>query len=130
MISTAPPIGFDRFIQLNWVAAALRVRNGLADLDDLNALLDASGLGKEAKIKTRTKLNALVLEPRSELSDFVSRGVSLWSDASSRQDTACFAWGAALVTYPYFGKVAEFTGRLIALQGVLSLAIFPRGAVT
>lgn len=76
MISTAPPIGFDRFIQLNWVAAALRVRNGLADLDDLNALLDASGLGKEAKIKTRTKLNALVLEPRSELSDFVSRGVS------------------------------------------------------
>ena len=121
MISTAPQIGFDRFIQLDWVAAALRVRNGLADLDDLDALLDAAGLGKEAKIKTRTKLNALVLEPRSELAEFIGCGVGLWSEANSRQDIACFAWGAALAAYPYFGKVAEFTGRLTAMQGDCSM---------
>jgi hypothetical protein len=45
MIPTAPQIGFDRFIQLDWVAAALKVRAGMASLDELNELLDAAGLG-------------------------------------------------------------------------------------
>jgi hypothetical protein len=44
MIPTAPQIGFDRFIQLDWVAAALKVRAGVASLDELNELLDAAGL--------------------------------------------------------------------------------------
>jgi hypothetical protein len=38
----SPQIGFDRFIQLDWAAAALNIRAGVAGLDDLNALLDAS----------------------------------------------------------------------------------------
>lgn len=121
MHSHSPQFGFDRFIQLDWVAAALNVRNGRTDLEDLNARLEAAGLGSEAKVKTRTKLKALVLEPRTELVEFIGRGVRLWSKAESRQDIACFAWGAALATYPYFGKVAEITGRLTAMQGDCSM---------
>jgi hypothetical protein len=121
MIPTAPQIGFDRFIQLDWVAAALKVRAGLASLDELNELLDAAGLGNEAKIKTRTKLNALVLEPRPDLADFIDRGIGLFASAKPQQEAACFAWGSALATYPYFGKVAEFTGRLTAMQGDCSM---------
>jgi hypothetical protein len=49
MIPTAPQIGFDRFIQLDWVAAALKVRAGVASLDELNELLDAAGLGKRPR---------------------------------------------------------------------------------
>jgi hypothetical protein len=49
MIPTAPQIGFDRFIQLDWVAAALKVRAGMASLDELNELLDAAGLGVAAR---------------------------------------------------------------------------------
>ena len=78
MIPTAPQIGFDRFIQLDWVAAALKVRAGMASLDELNELLDAVGLGKEAKAKTRTKLNALALEPRTDLADLIDRGVHIF----------------------------------------------------
>lgn len=121
MIPTAPQIGFDRFIQLDWVAAALKVRAGVASLDELNELLDAAGLGNEAKIKTRTKLIALVLEPRSDLVDFINRGIELFSSSKPEQESACFAWGSALATYPYFGKVAEFTGRLTAMQGDCSM---------
>lgn len=121
MIPTAPQIGFDRFIQLDWVAAALKVRAGTASLDVLSELLDTAGLGNEAKIKTRTKLNALVLEPRSDLVDFIDRGIGLFSGAQPQQDAAGFAWGSALATYPYFGKVAEFTGRLTAMQGDCSM---------
>lgn len=121
MIPTAPQIGFDRFIQLDWVTAALKVRAGVASLDELNQLLDAAGLGNEAKIKTRTKLNALVLEPRADLVDFIDRGIGLFADAKPQQEATYFAWGAALAAYPYFGKVAEFTGRLTAIQGDCSM---------
>ena len=122
MNSPAPRIGFDRFIQLEWVAAALLVRAGKANLDELNALLAASHLGKEAKAKTRTKLNALCMEPRTELADFIGRGVIHFSNAGAPDDIAPFAWGAAIATYSYFGKVAEFTGRLTSIQGDCSTA--------
>jgi hypothetical protein len=121
MIPTAPQIGFDRFIQLDWVAAALKVRAGVASHDELNDLLCAASLGKEAKIKTCTKLNALVLDPRADLVGFIDRGICLFAEAKLPQDAACFAWGSALAAYPYFGKVAEFTGRLSAIQGDCSM---------
>jgi hypothetical protein len=122
MNSSAPQIGFDRFIQLDWVAAALLVRAGKNNLDTLHALLAVSALGKEAKAKTRTKLNALCLEPRTELTDFINRGVNQFSNASAPDKVALFAWGAAIATYSYFGKVSEFTGRLTSIQGDCSTA--------
>lgn len=116
MISTSPQIGFDRFIQLDWVAAAFKVRAGIANLNELNELLDAAGLGKEARAKTRTKLNALGLQPRQDLADFVDRGVGLFKEGQNIS-VAAFAWGIAIATYPFFGKVTEITGRLTAIQG-------------
>jgi len=117
MIPTPPQIGFDRFIQLDWVAAALNVRAGVASLDDLDEILDAAGLGTAAEAKTRTKLNALVLKPKPELVAFIDRGVQITKGTADMGEIAAFAWGAAVVTHPYFGKVAEFIGRLTAIQG-------------
>jgi len=117
MNTSAPQIGFDRFIQLDWVAVALKVRAGTASLDELNELLDTVGLGKEAKAKTRTKLNALVLEPRAGLTDFIDRGAQIFKATENVGDLSTYAWGAAIATYPYFGKVAEFIGRLMSIQG-------------
>ena len=116
MNSSAPQIGFDRFIQLDWAAAALNIRSGTAGLDDLNALLDAAALSVEAKKKTRTVLNRLWLQPRIELVDFADRGVALYKSQSGLP-VATLCWGVAIATYPFFGKVAELVGRLSALQG-------------
>jgi hypothetical protein len=121
-IAKAPQIGFDRFIQLDWVAAALKVRVGNATPDELDQLLSTAGLGIEAKAKTRTKLNALALEPRAHLVDFIDRGAKLFAGVGAAVDVAPFAWGAALAAYPYFARVAEFTGRLTAIQGDCSVA--------
>ncbi len=116
MNSSAPKIGFDRFIQLDWVAAALNVRAGVAGLDDLNALLDAAELGVEAKRKTRTVLNRLWLEPRAELVDYADRGVAI-RKSQPDMPVAALCWGMSVATYPFFGKVAELVGRLSAIQG-------------
>ena len=72
MNSKKPQIGFDRFIQLDWAAAALRVRAGVSNLDELTELIDATHSGPEAKKKTRTVLNRLWLEPRPDLADFAA----------------------------------------------------------
>lgn len=116
MNSTSPQIGFDRFIQLDWVATALNVRAGVASLPDLIELLDAAGLGKEAKAKTRTKLNTLALQPRQDLADFTDRGVGLLKKELDIPFVA-LAWGMAISSYPFFGKIAEITGRLTSIQG-------------
>lgn len=117
-----PQIGFDRFIELTWVEMAINVRRGASGLNELNTILDAAGLGKEAKSKTRTKLNALGLEPRADMADFIDRGISCCRATDPDGDLRAFAWGAAVATYPFFGKVAEFTGRLTSLQGDCSVA--------
>src|SRR5437899_2900808 len=116
MTSSAPKIGFDRFIALNWVALALRVRAGDATDTELDALLEADGLTLAAKKKTRTVLNRLWLEPRAELVDFVDRGVLLHKSRPEVPITS-LCWGAAIATYPFFGKVAELVGRLSSIQG-------------
>lgn len=115
-MTTAPRIGFDRFISLEWATAALKVRAGALLLEDLETLLDAAGLGAAARTKTRTVLNRLWLEPRAELVDYADRGVAIYKAYPGAQ-VAALHWGMAVATYPFFGKVAELIGRLSVLQG-------------
>jgi hypothetical protein len=116
MMASVPRIGFDRFVSLEWAMAALKVRAGAARLEDLQALLDAAGLGAAARTKTRTVLNRLWLEPRVELVKYADRGVAIFKARPDVPVTALH-WGMAVATYPFFGKVAELIGRLSALQG-------------
>jgi len=116
MTLSVPQIGFDRFIQREWVAAALKARAGACALEELNELLDAAGLGLAARKKTRTVLNRLWLEPRPELANYADRGVAIFS-ADPSVSASILSWGMAISTYPFFGKVAELVGRLSALQG-------------
>jgi hypothetical protein len=116
MTQAGPQIGFDRFIHRDWVSAALRVRAGLSEIQDLNELIASSHSGDAAKKKTRTVLNRLWLEPRPELVEFADRGVQIYREAPDTS-VAVLGWGMAIATYPFFGKVAEIVGRLTALQG-------------
>lgn len=116
MKSTAPKIGFDRFIQLDWATTALKTRAGSGSIEELNGLLDAAELTVAAKKKVRTVLNRLWLEPRPELADFASRGVEIYRAKADAPDAA-LNWGMAIATYPFFGKVADLVGRLTSLQG-------------
>lgn len=116
MKMSAPRIGFDRFISVEWATTALKVRAGTAQLDDLEAVLEAAGLGTAARTKTRTVLNRLWLEPRLELKSYADRGAAIFK-AHPDVPAAAMHWGMAVATYPFFGKVAELIGRLSALQG-------------
>lgn len=116
MHPATPQIGFDRLVQLDWAATAIKVRAGKLTRDTLSELLAAAGLGKEAAAKTRTKLNALFLAPQPSLADFAARGIQL-SKNDENAEVPAVSWGMAIASYHFFGKVAEFTGRLTSIQG-------------
>lgn len=116
MTSAPPKIGFDRYLALEWVVSAIRVRAGSEMEDNLESLLEADELTLAAQKKTRTVLNRLWLAPRPELVDFADRGVALYKSQKSLP-VASLCWGMAIATYPFFGKVAELVGRLSSLQG-------------
>lgn len=125
MSRPAPRIGFDRFIDLDWAAAAVRTRAGFCSMHDFDELLNQAVAGQAANQKTRAVLNRLWLNPGPELADFASRGIDIYRKAP---DTSIFAltWGMALAAYPFFGKVSEIVGRLTALQGHCSLVAVHR----
>jgi hypothetical protein len=116
MAAPAPQIGFDRFIHVDWMTAALDVRAGGSSLDELSAMLEAAGLSVAATKKTRTVLNRLWLEPRPDLAALAARGIEIHRSAPG-VPVAALSWGMAIASYPFFGKVAELVGRLSALQG-------------
>lgn len=114
--ASAPRIGFDRFLALDWVSAAMRVRAGIGSRDELVQQLDEAGLTLAARKKTLTLLNRLWLEPRAELGAFSERGIEAWKGGQGIPPAA-LAWAMTVAAYPFFAKVAELVGRLTALQG-------------
>lgn len=116
----APHIGFDRFIPLAWANLALGVRAGLELPEALPALLAREEAGLAGRKKSRSILRGLWLEPRAGLAEFADRGAALAIRAAGqdgRPAAAALCWGMAMAAYPFFGKVAEAAGRLLALQG-------------
>ncbi len=113
---TTPHIGFDRFIHLDWVTAAMNARAGTGSSDEVTALLAAASASPEVRKKTRTVLNRLWLEPWQELADYADRGIAIYKQDPLVQ-VQTLTWGMAIATYPFFGRVAELVGRLSALQG-------------
>lgn len=94
----------------------MEVRAGLAEPNELEAMLDEAHSGLAAKKKTKTVLNRLWLEPRKEVEPFAQGAVEHFQSVPSTSPAA-LTWGMAIVTYPFFAKVAEIIGRLTSLQG-------------
>jgi hypothetical protein len=112
----APHIGFDRFIPLDWVACALRVRAGTETSEMLEALISQKEPSEASRKKTRSVLKGLWLAPRADLTSFADRGAELLAEVGASAVPA-LCWGMAISANPFFGKVAEVTGRLTAIQG-------------
>jgi len=113
---SAPQIGFDRFIPIDWAACALQVRTGAKSAETLEALIGATEPSEHSRKKTRSVLRGLWLEPRTDLIAFADRGIGILKEAGETAVPA-LCWGMAIAAYPLFGKVAELIGRLTSIQG-------------
>lgn len=109
-------IGFDRYVQLNWCAAALEVATGVKTVEQAKEEIASVLTGLDSRRKTFDILKRLWISPLPEYSNFVERGLELFKHYGQRSVTP-LNWGCAMVTYPFFGHTSEITGRLISMQG-------------
>jgi hypothetical protein len=114
--SSVPHIGFDRFIPLDWATCALRVRAGQERSETLEVLIGEKERSEASRKKTRSVLKGLWLAPRADLIPFADRGAELLGKVEASAVPA-LCRGMAISAYPFFGKVAELTGRLTSIQG-------------
>jgi len=120
MNSPGPLIGFDRYVELAWCVQTLEVATGKASQEQLKELVASALPGPESQRKTLDVLKRLSTKPFPYLSDFIGRGLEIYGALGSSAALPV-AWGAAIASYPFFGKTAETTGRLLDLQGDCSI---------
>ena len=126
-------IGFDRRVELGWLdAAAGHVAAGQDAratrqklFDSLEGVIAGGRKHGSACDKTINVLSKTWSTVPEELVTLRDRGLELLPSLSPAERVALH-WGILLATYRFFGDVAEGTGRLLALQGSLTLAQLTR----
>lgn len=127
-MSRTEQVGFSQRIQLAWLeqtAALLLAGNDKRQIQAaLHELLhDKLSKDSEARWGNRGKavtilLNTWVSVPPA-LKGLRDNGLELWR-ALPLQDHLPLHWGMSMAAYPFFGAVAETTGRLLQLQGTVA----------
>jgi hypothetical protein len=122
-------IGFDRRLRQEWLDAIASKRSAGGTTRELrrfgHKLLRADCPADEARGKTLTVLFHLWVDVPVKAVAIRDDACKLLDDLEPRQRTALH-WGLGLATYPFFRDVADSTGRLLALQGSVSLAQIQR----
>ena len=113
-------IGFDRHVQLDWCELTLEAAIGSKTTEDVKDQISTKLTGAESRRKTFDILKRLWLQPIEGCEDFSSRGIELYRKIGAGS-VSPLSWGSAMVTYPFFGKTAEITGRLLSIQGDCSI---------
>ena len=127
-MSNRTSIGFDRKVDLAWLdAVASRVAAGATEEEVrsyLWRLLDGAVAGegkRSARGKTVTVLSHIWSQVPEEARALRDRAVRLLPKVPPVHRVALH-WAMALATYPFFADVATTVGRLLALQGDVTLA--------
>lgn len=123
-------VGFSQRVQLDWMRyAADLVAAGNAPAEIEEALQDLlSGklsVGGKAERGNREKAITIILKtwvrPPPEIQALRDDGLVLLRELPKVERIAVH-WGLAMAVYPFWGAVAETTGRLLRLQGTAAAA--------
>lgn len=120
MTTKVPLIGFDRYVDIDWCRSALDAAATQSSVEVVRDQVASMLPGIESQRKTLDVLKRLSTKPFEHLADFIGRGIAIYKRLG--QDTVLpLVWGAAIASYPFFGKTSETAGRLLALQGDCSI---------
>jgi hypothetical protein len=123
------PVGIDRIVQPDWLetvaqmyiagSPAKEIANGVHRL--LEGKLSSGKGGRGSLEKTVTVLMRTWVTPPRELIPLRDDGIKLLQKLSEELHPAVH-WGMLIAAYPFWGAVAETTGKLLSLQGTATMA--------
>jgi hypothetical protein len=129
-VSQTKQIGFSQRIQLAWLeqtAALLLAGNKKEEIQAAlhEFLQDKLSKDSDARWGNRGKAVSVLLNTWVSVPPVIKglrdNGLELWRDLSL-PDHLPLHWGMSMAAYPFFGAVAETTGRLLQLQGTVAAA--------
>lgn len=125
-------IGFDRDIKLDWLdMVATQVSLGRTNQEvreSIHKMLEETtpdGMAKAARVKTTTVLLHTWSQVPENARGLRDRIAAVLAELDSQERLAAH-WSMCIATYPFFLDVAANVGRLIGLQGEVSLASLRR----
>lgn len=127
-------VGYNRTVRLRWLeyTAQLKskghteqkIRESLREM-----LRDQLSVGRDPKRGSREKTITLLIKTWvrvcKDIEAFRDDGLHLFGETSPREHLALH-WGMTMAAYPFWRVVAETTGRLLRLQGVVTAAEIQR----
>ena len=132
-MSTGPrAIGFDRKVRLGWLdATASWAAQGMSAAEirsKLDLLLEGEVAGEAARKKTKGVLLRSWLLVPDHLRALRDEGLSIMAERSDL-DRLPFHWGMVCSNYPVVWETASAVGRLLDLQGSVSVAQVRRRSI-
>ena len=123
------PIGIDRRLQLTWLeSAANMVMAGTTNKEIAQTLhqmlmdkLSSGEGGRGSLEKTVTNIMKIWVTTPMSLRPSRDEGLKMLQSSSPGGKLAVH-WGMTIAVYPFWGVVADITGRLLRLQGSASMA--------
>ena len=125
MMDRYTQIGFSQRVRLEWFEHAARLvsaGNAPAEIEAAlqDVLSDKLSVGGTAERGNREKAISILLKiwvrPPGDIEPLRDDGLKLLQDLPDAQHAAVH-WGLSMAVYPFWGAVAETTGRLLRLQG-------------
>lgn len=114
--SLLPSVGFDRYIELEWVNYALDLAIAGGDSGEMKNWLSKRIQGKDAMRKTLNLLTNIWLREYPETRHLRDEGLAL-ARLFSQNEYIVFHWGMALANFSFFAQTVAIIGRLIRIQG-------------
>jgi hypothetical protein len=125
-------LGFDRTIALEWLdATAAKVADGASDAEVRTYLMEVlkgevAGTGAHGAIgKTVTVLSHIWSRVPPECAPLRARALRALPTVEA-PDRLALHWAMAMATYPFFSDAAAVVGRVLRLQGEVSLPAVTR----
>jgi len=121
-------IGLDRLVRLEWLETATRLIMSGSEASEVGAVLreELKGAFRSSNPSVRGSLDKTItivmktwVRPIPELVPLREDGLKLLASLPSRCHAAVH-WGMIMAAYPFWGVVAAYVGRLLALQEVIS----------
>ncbi|MBU2886744.1 hypothetical protein KO507_13300 [Gilvimarinus agarilyticus] len=127
MSKNKPLVGFDRYVEVQWMdQAACLVGEGksISEInDDLDVYLMAYVGGETSRRKTKNILTACWCKSLSDEKAFKEAAVKMFKGVSGDEKVALH-YGLSVMSYPYFLSLGKILGRLFKLQDEVTNAEF------